>query len=158
MTLAQELCRGPGTTLLLEGQLAGRRLQASFKPSVVTDAGGLSAGVGLMAAWSATLAKFETDDLDKRHPGRVVAGFWGGLLTKGALALSVYAYAEPDAAGLNADLLETVAREVNATRVPFIIGGDWNIKPEILLSSVWVARFHGILCAPKIATCNDSLK
>ena len=67
VVLTQELARAAVAIPGIRSQLAHRRLQAAFQPSVTTQAGGLSAGVGVVARLSAVLATIEAEDIAKKH-------------------------------------------------------------------------------------------
>ena len=64
-----------------------------------------------------------------------------------------------DSEGLSADnmmLLEQVAAVLQQLRGPWILGGDWNISPELLTSSNWPRLVDGVVFAPNAPTCHTS--
>eukprot|EP00973_Karenia_brevis_P017249 2368142-Karenia_brevis.AAC.1 len=42
-------------------------------------------------------------------------------------------------------------------RGPWVLGGDWNITPELLATTNWLKVVGGVIVAPKSATCNGSV-
>ena len=103
---------------------AGRRWQSAFAPSVRTAALGVSAGCAIVGRRSSTFRWLDTSDVDKKHPGRFIAAVWSGVLADGLVVASVYAYTGDGAEDDNCELLELVAREIAACRLPFVLGGD----------------------------------
>ena len=67
--MVQEIAKTAREAKLLEGQLTNRRWQPQLVPSNVTPDKGKSAGVGVLASWSGTVAAYPVEDLAKRHPG-----------------------------------------------------------------------------------------
>ena len=149
----QELARDKLECQAVESQLASRRWQAALEPSVRTADAGRSAGVAAISRFSATLGKYEAADLEKKHPGRVVLALWSGLTARGVLVGSVYGYtAAANADALNQELLEMLAKEISATRLPFILGGDWNVGPEALERTGFATRLKAAVVCPAQAT------
>ena len=153
VVLLQEIARDKPECQALESQLSGRRWQAAFEPSVRTQAYGRSAGAAVLSRLSATLGRYESVDLERRHPGRVVLTLWSGLAARGVLVGSVYGYTSgANAEALNQELLEMLAKEVSAIRLPFILGGDWNASPEALSTTGFATRLKAVICCPGQAT------
>ena len=151
--MLQEIARDKPECQALESQLGGRRWQAAFEPSVRTQALGRSAGAAVLRRLSATLGRYECVDLERRHPGRVVLTLWSGLTARGVLLGSVYGYTSgANAEALNQELLEMLAKEVSAIRLPFILGGDWNVSPEALSLPGFATRLKAVICCPGQAT------
>ena len=123
LVLLQELARDKLECDAVASQMAGRHWQSALEPSVRTAASGRSAGVAALSRLSATLSRYEAVDLERRHPGRVALALWSGLTSRGVLVGSVYGYtAAANADALNQELLEMLAKEISATRLPFILG------------------------------------
>ena len=51
-------------------------------------------------------------------------------------------------------ILDEAAASLRALRVPWIIGGDWNLEPPALMESGWIDMVDGLLVALELATCN----
>ena len=88
--------------------------------------------------------ELESEDVDKRHPGKFRAVWWPGVLHSGLVLGTVYCYDGKDAAAQakNADLLEMVARELGCCRAPFVLGGDWNTSPKELAATGFTKRLR----------------
>ncbi len=82
----------------------------------------------------------ESDDLDKRHPGRFRAVHRGGITKYGIIVASVYGYTGKDAEAPNADLLNLVARQLATAKMPFALGGKWNLSPQALAATGFPLR------------------
>jgi len=80
----------------------------------------------------------------------------GGFLPGGVHLGSVYLI---DSVGLtdeNLHILEVVAACVRQLRGPWILGGDWNVSPQVLAASNWLSMVGGTIVAPQAPTCNSS--
>ena len=153
MVLLQEIGRDKLECEAAEAQMAGRRWQVVTEPSVRTAASGRSAGAAVLSRLSATLGRYEAVDLERRHPGRVALSLWSGLTPRGVLVGSVYGYTKSATAdALNQELLELLAKEIAATRLPFILGGDWNVAPEVLQRTGFATRLRAVIASPAQAT------
>ncbi len=65
------------------------------------------------------------------------------------MVASVYCYdsGDPEAAAKNGDLLEMIAREVAAAKMPYIMGGDWQVPPQALADSGMLAKMRAtVVC------------
>ena len=49
---------------------------------------------------------------------------------------------------LNRAVLEDVAAQVRGLRIPWLIGGDWNLTPETLISSGFLGLVGGVVVTP----------
>ena len=57
----------------------------------------------------------------------------------------------------NLDILESVAFTINSLEGGWIVGVDWNCTPEDLLSTGWLKKVNGVICAPRGHTCNGEV-
>ena len=57
----------------------------------------------------------------------------------------------------NMQILQAISRALTQVKGPWILGGDWNIPPEVLMESGWVDSIEGVIVAPKVNTCNNSV-
>jgi len=84
---------------------------------------------------------------------RFVLG-WTAAVRRGGLHCgSVYL---KDAAGLcehNLLVLQEIAVALRQLRGPWVLGGDWNLTPDVLQSSGWLDVVHGVVVAPTAPTC-----
>ena len=65
-----------------------------------------------------------------------------------------------DSEGLSAPnmaLLDELAHALGSLRGPWIVGGDWNLTPDVLSASRWTELVGGTIAAPALPTCNSSV-
>ncbi len=77
---------------------------------------------------------------------------WCGVTKGGILVASLYAYTGPDAEARNADLINLVARQLAAVRLPFVIGGDWNTSPQALAETGFPQRLRAFVATAGVAS------
>jgi hypothetical protein len=53
-------------------------------------------------------------------------------------------------------LLEEAAVALKLCHGGWILGGDWNLSPEVLRASKWLDMVGGVVFATPLPTCNDS--
>jgi len=82
---------------------------------------------------------------------------WTSSFLRGGIHIgSIYL---KDSVGLDSEnmlTLREVAIAVKKVKGPWIIGGDWNMAPDVLLSSNWPRLIGGVICAGDSPTCNGS--
>eukprot|EP00973_Karenia_brevis_P021664 2980076-Karenia_brevis.AAC.1 len=54
-------------------------------------------------------------------------------------------------------LLEAAAVSLGTATGPWIVGGDWNISPQLLAQSGWLQMVQGTIVATTLPTCNASV-
>ena len=54
----------------------------------------------------------------------------------------------------NLAILTELAAVLGAIRGPWIVGGDWNLTPDMLASSNWLQVVGGVIRAPAAPTCH----
>ncbi len=52
----------------------------------------------------------------------------------------------------NSALLQAVAQALAAVRGPWILSGDFNMRPEALAATGWLGLVGGVIVSPKAAT------
>ena len=57
----------------------------------------------------------------------------------------------------NRAILDHAASSLGRLRGPWIIGGDWNLTPEVLAESGWLRVVGGFIVAPQLPTCNGKV-
>ena len=57
----------------------------------------------------------------------------------------------------NQEILEEVFAVVAALADPWIVMGDFNLRPKALSESRWLSMVKGVICATPLPTCNDSV-
>ncbi len=160
VVLAQEIRKRGKNRLDAERQARTAGWRFALSDADLTDAGRLSAGVGIGARSHLGMA----DSGDIACPaslGGAAARYsrkWLGAIARGGVHVgSVYLR---DCEGLsegNLCILQDIAVDLAALRGPWILGGDWNVTPETLASSGWLALIGGHVVAPSAPTCNGKV-
>ena len=117
------------------------------------EKGGPSAGVAVAARRHIGMAKVpdmvSSGELEHRFCVR-----WTGSTMKGGLFIaSVYLYSSELLSSRNVRLLEEVARVLLALPGPWVLGGDFQMEPKLLIQSGFVRLAKGVLAAPSKPTC-----
>ena len=106
-------------------------------------------GIGITKAGPKTVR----DSCDHR-----VAVTWVNAVVKGGIHfISLYLI---DTVGLNEAnklILEEVTVAIKSIKGPWILGGDWNLVPNVIAESGLLQMVGGTLLAPTIDTCNDNV-
>jgi len=144
-----------GETGVAQVVAGGRSIgwNCSASPAKLTELGGPSGGC-VVAARRGTGIRAEEGAV----PGRIAHRFhvaWVAAVVRAGLHIaSIYLR---DGVGLDDENLATlheVAGILRGLRGPWILGGDWNVSPEVLLGSNWLSVVGGVVVAPKTPTCN----
>eukprot|EP00973_Karenia_brevis_P087694 12162236-Karenia_brevis.AAC.1 len=125
----------------------------SIGAATVTPADGVSAGVGVAVRSHIGLAVpplVVGNGLSSRFLIR-----WVGTLAKGGFHLgSVYLRCSEGCSAANLDILQELASILKRVRGQWLVGGDFNMTPEMLQQSGWLALTGGVLHRPRSPTCN----
>ena len=151
-------------TLLQETKLRQDRLQqaanqahragwkAAFGPALATCAKGTSGGTAVCVRKGVGVVPnpAATDGYEHR-----IAGAWvQGALRGGVHFFSVYLKDGEGVSDTNLAILTELAALLGAVRGPWVVGGDWNLTPEMLAQSGWTSIVKGRVAAPAEPTCN----
>ena len=123
--------------------------------AIVTEEGGVSAGVGIAAR--SHFGMFE----NRRAPLLAKASSEGrlgsvhvGVIGKGGLhLLSIYCWCSEGLTQRNLDVLQDAAQIINSLRGPWCLAGDFNFEPQALADCGWLQLVKGHVVAPSIPTC-----
>ena len=74
---------------------------------------------------------------------RLTAGMWGGILPSGILVVTLYLHTGLGLSAPNEALLDQAAELIRAYGVPYIVCGDFQMDPQVLVESGWVAGIKG---------------
>ena len=141
--LFQEMLRGPEAADSMTAQANANLCHAVVHPSIGTVNGGLSAGVAIWSRWACGLASLpSTPSFANPCPERFAVAHWRGMLPSGILVASVYLYDDSGLSSRNRSLLHQISGYLGAIGKPFILGGDWQMHPDVLRSSGWPALTH----------------
>ena len=121
--------------------------------SIRTEAGGLSAGVGVACrrAFALTTINYPTPLLPP-PPSRFICKHWRGVLKHGIVLASLYLYDGEGDSQLNQDLLQSVGCILRSIGQPFVCGGDFQMSPAKLQGLGWPGIVRGTLVASDTAT------
>jgi len=121
---------------------------AAMNASKRTPAGGLSAGVAVTSRWQFSLNHVDCPSLQPPCPHRFVCRTWHAVLRHGVLLASVYLLDSGRLCQFNIDLLDEVGRYLTCLGIPFIVGGDWQVHPQVLERSGWPAAISAsVVCS-----------
>ena len=118
---------------------------------------GTSGGVAVAARTHLGLARSPVE-VDARYRARVIVAWVGAGLRGGLHLVSVYLFPSEGLSDRNRVLLEEVARLVTTVRGPWLVGGDFQMSPDQLRASGWVAWVGGrVFCAGQ-PTCTSAVE
>ena len=121
--------------------------------AVLTDKGGVSAGVGVAARLHFGMTK-HTIDLDASCcKGRIAATHVGAVCRGGIHVLSAYLWCSEGLTPRNLDLLQSIAQVIAKLFGPWCLAADWNLNPEALRASGWLDLVQGCIVVPGGPTC-----
>ncbi len=158
IVLVQETKRfvneGDPTVLKRQGRSLGWNLHATSAKATAADKA--SGGVVVAARRGTGLSPHCTlvkDGYQHRLHFAWVAGIVRGGLHCGSIWLK-------DCEGMSAtnkSILDHAAAAIGRLRGPWVLGGDWNLPPEVLASAGWLSVVNGIIVAPSGPTCNEKV-
>ena len=74
----------------------------------------------------------------------------------GVHACSIWLVDSQGLTDINLTILAEAAAMLGAISGPWVIGGDWNINPQVLRASGWLGVVGGRLFSTELTTCNGS--
>ena len=128
-----------------------------LEPARSTEAGGVSAGVAVAVRSHMGTAKLRLALKKNELEHRVQAAWVGSMCRGGFYFISCYLYCAEGLSSRNLDLLHHIAGVAAALDGPWVIGGDFNIAPDILRASGWLALVRGVIVSTANPTCNDNV-
>jgi len=103
----------------------------SLGPSLATEAGAASAGVGVAARTHFGLGLPGSAPLQPVHVSRVHAARFPGVVRGGVLVISAYFWtAQSIASAQNRAMAEALMELIDSFDGPWVIGGDWQVPPK----------------------------
>ena len=128
---------------------------ASISTATKTLAGGASAGVAVLARKGTGMTTDNGLAVGPTHAERLHHAWMGGVQRGGIHIVSIYLWTGEGLSERNLALLHRLKLVLRALKGPWVVGGDWNIEPELLQSSGWARFLRGQLFVPKGPTCGD---
>ena len=148
------------STRRAEELAASRKWKMASSPAGVTHAGATSAGVAIavrahhgLAGENSGTKKRATEDVVDDCPSRFDMKWWGAYCRGGIHLGSAYLWVNEGASRRNLDLLQMMARRIEAVKGPWIIAGDFNMSPGELAQTGWLGLVGGIVISPGRPTC-----
>ena len=130
----------------------------SLAPARSTDAERASAGVGVAAKAHIGMAHTCGGAPDEPFDGRIRCK-WLGCIAKGGIhIISVYLWTAEGLSPRNLEILQSLAEIVDAIDGPWIVAGDFNMDPGLLMASKWTELAHGIIVASHLPTCGSNTR
>ena len=89
-----------------------------------------------------------------RH--RIAFSWIDGVQRGGIHCGSIWLHDSQGLSDANMSLLEEAAVALRSCSGGWVLGGDWNMSPELLRASKWLDIVEGTIFATSLPTCNDS--
>ena len=131
--------------------------RAVFAPALRTGFNSSSAGCAVCTKKGIGMHPHAVDIIQEGSRCRFKAAWVGGVLRGGIHCCSVYLKDSVGASETNLNLLQEVATFLSCVKGPWVIGGDWNMSPQLLESTQFLSMVHGVIVAPDSPTCNGSI-
>ena len=156
VVLLQEL-RVRGDSLLAAQRRAARaKWSLAAEPAAPTDAGSLSAGVGIAVRSHVGLCPVAgLASLDPCR-SRVAVTHMGAICSGGIFLVSAYFWCNEGASQRNLELLQCIAQLVRQLHGPWIMAADFNFPPKVLESTGWLRLVGGSIVSTGLATCKGA--
>ena len=90
-----------------------------------------------------------------RH--RMHLAWVGGVMRGGVHCGSIWLRDSEGLSSENMLILDHAAASLGKLKGPWILGGDWNLTPQVLLESNWLEVVRGVIVAPRHPTCNGKV-
>ena len=128
----------------------------TFSYAHLTCAARASGGMGVLTRRGMGIHQ-NTDEVVRdgmRH--RIAISWVDGVQRGGVHCGSIWLFDPQGLSAANMALLEKAAAALLACQGGWILGGDWNISPDLLQSSKWLEIVGGVICCTTLPTCNGS--
>ena len=113
-----------------------------------TEAGSTSGGVGIATRSCRGLGLLEGMLNPRVFPGRVALWHWGAVIKGGIVVASVWLIPSEGMSPANRAILAELGRLLRRWGRPFLVAGDWNLLPGVLLEAQWPQRLGAVARAP----------
>ncbi len=131
--------------------------RASAQAAITTEAGGVSGGVAVAARRWIGMSRTNGREADANLSYRLQLRWIGCAVRGGVHCGSVWLFPSEGLTQRNRRVLEEAALALRGVRGAWILGGDWNMSPDLLRDSGWLETVGGTICAPTTPTCNYSV-
>ena len=121
-------------------------------PGIVTELGGLSAGVSIVVpkptlfSFCAALGRWDLSP--QSHPGRAVLGWVDTGVKGGVLVAVIYLYDGEGWSDRNISIMHEVSSALVALGQPFVLMGDFNMSPSEFVQGCFLDSVKGSFWPP----------
>ena len=125
-------------------------------PAVVTDQGGVSAGVSLIVPKPKIFSHIKElgawDLSPEGSAGRLVIGWVDSVIKGGVICAVVYLHVGEGWSERNLEIIQTLGSKLVALNQPFVIMGDFNMSPEEFSQCDFLNQVNASVVAPDTVT------
>ena len=151
--LFQELKRNSDQWPYIISQANRIGFHMAAHPSIITDKGGLSAGVGIASPWAHGLGIINYPmQSDNPVESRFILRHLSGILKQGVVTGSIYCHTGVGDGQLNMDLLRRACGVLRGIGLPFVLGGDFQMSPQMLAEAGIPGMFRAQIFNPSCDT------
>ena len=144
-----------------QAQAADTGYRGFWAAGISNEAGGegTTGGVAVLAKAHYTITLPPSLSSPVIIPGRLAAAHVHSFIPGGIVFISAYF---KDSVGWNPQNASIVWQLVqflavlNGKQVPWVIGADWNMEPDVLMQTDWVSSIGGVIYTPKVTTCRQA--
>ncbi len=146
--LIQETHLPPARAKSEEDWCKARRLKGTLSAATPSGEGGWQGGVGVVVRDAYGMAGFPSLGRTEIAAGRVILVHLSALVRGGYALATVYLWTAEGLSARNLSIMDELGAALSELSAPFVIGGDWNLAPEVLEASGWVRRLRARVVAP----------
>eukprot|EP00973_Karenia_brevis_P016630 2277679-Karenia_brevis.AAC.1 len=150
--ISQELRVSGAKALALQRGARHSGWSMSTTDAEATAAGSYSSGVGVAVRSHIGLA-IPQSTIDEGTEYRFHLRWVGAFASGGFHLGSVYLRCAEGPSKANLDLLQSIAGALNRVKGQWLVGGDFNMTPEVLEQTGWLRLVGGVLHKPHAPTC-----
>ncbi len=148
--------RGSGARQL-EDWAHGHGWSMAAADANVTASGDTSGGAFVAVRRHLTMGRWPGAKNSCLAPGRVAGSFLKSWVKGGIGLASAYFLCSKGLCAENRDLMNKITSWVRELDGPFILAGDWQMHPSVLVESGWLDVLGAIVVAPDEPTCGEAL-
>ncbi len=156
--LAQE------TKIFEDDRLVGASLSAraagwnpTFTPALRTAASKGSGGGAVLVRKGSGIKGNSIEAIKTQFQHRMCVSWIDAVFKGGVHCISIWLKDSEGMSATNKAILEELAVVIGGLKGPWVVGGDWNLTPDILMASNWPAMVGGRVRATTLATCHSSV-
>ena len=125
--------------------------------AMVTESNGTNAGAAIAARSFFGMVQRRLAEVPVRFQSRISCAHVGAFCKGGEHFISLYLWTSEGMSQRNLDLLQTVAMVVASLCGPWVLAADFNVTPDVLRQTGWLALVKGSIVASTDPTCNKNV-